>query len=328
MEGHTASWSVGREPLKEFAMRRLPIPVVLAVVFTLAMSASVSTALADGQQTDVGTFDNPVKLSVNNPYGDLGPQQILADALHEATGLVFDVQVPVDGEEAVEWMCGDFSDSMTRVAGSAEYVFADELCGADTSLQLVLFGSDRYFSEFLVPADSDLYTLDDLADLDWYYPDESSLSGYVVPLGMMTMAGVEGYTGIDAGGHDLAVQAVYDNAVAAGDPDPVFASVFVDARSMISDDYPDVYDEVRVLEESQAIPNSPVVFGPDFPANMRRQIEKALVAMSDPDGPNYAIWEASIEALTSATGLDKAKMKEFDFLRAALEAAEIGIGDL
>jgi ABC-type phosphate/phosphonate transport system substrate-binding protein len=328
MEGHTASWSVGREPLKEFAMRRLPIPVVLAVVFTLVMSASVSTALADGQQTDVGTFDNPVKLSVNNPYGDLGPQQILADALHAATGLEFIVQAPVDGEEAVEWMCGEFSDSMTRVAGGAEYVFADELCGADTRLQLVINGTDRYQGEFLVPSDSDLYTLDDLAGLDWYYPDESSLSGYVAPLGMLVMAGVEGYTGIEAGNHLAAVQAVYDNAVSTDSPAPVFATAFVDARVMIEDAYPDVYDEVRVLAKSPAIPNSPVVFGPDFPANLRRQIEKALVALSDPDGPNYAIWQDSIEALTSATGLDKAKMKEFDFLRAALEAAEIGIGDL
>lgn len=305
-------------------MRRLPIPVVLAVVLTLVLS---TTALAGNQKTDVGTLGNPVKLSVDNPYGEVGPQEILTDALHDATGLEFVVQVPLDAEEAVEWMCGGFSDSMVRVAGSAEYVFADESCGADTRLQLVINGTDRYQGEFLVPNDSDLYTLDDLAGLDWYYPDERSASGYVAPLGMLVMAGVEGFTGIAAGNHSAAVQAVYDNAV-SGNATPVFATAFVDARFMIEEDNPDVYDEVRVLAESPAIPNSPVVFGPDFPAKLRRQIEKALVHLADPDGPDYSIWEASIGALTSATGLDKAKNKEFGFLREALEATEIGIGDL
>ncbi len=196
-------------------MRRLPIPVLLAVVLTLVLS---TMALADSQDPDVGTFDNPVKLSVINPYGR-PTQEILAEALHEATGLSFVVEVPFDAEEAVEWMCGGFSDSMARVAGSAEYVFADELCGADTRLQLVINGTDRYQGEFLVPSDSDLYTLDDLAGLDWYYPDEYSLSGYVAPLGMLVMAGIEGYTGFAAGDHSLAVQAVYDNAV-SGSPTP------------------------------------------------------------------------------------------------------------
>ncbi len=102
----------------------------------------------------------------------------------------------------------------------------------------------------------------------------------------------------------------------------------MDARFLIEGDDADVYDELRVLAESPAIPNSPVAFGPDFPAKLRRQIEKALVDLADPDGADYSIWEDSIGTLTSATGLDKVKKKEFGFLRAALEAAEIGIEDL
>ena len=305
-------------------MRRLPIPIVLAVVLTMVLS---TMALAGGQATDVGTLGNPVRLSVQSSSGDLDAQLMLADALHEATGLEFVVQVPADAEEAVEWMCGEFSDSMTRFAGSAEYVFADELCGADTRLQLVGDGVYGYQGQFLVPMNSDLYTLDDLDGLDWYHPGRTSLSGYVAALAMLMMTGVDGYTAIDAGNHTNAVQAVYDNAVSENEI-PVFATTFADARFTIFDEHPDVYDRLRVLAEYPVIPNSPVVFGPDFPAQLRRQIEKALVNLADPNGPNYDIWEKSIGELTSATDLDKVKKKDFDFLKAALEASEIGIGDL
>jgi ABC-type phosphate/phosphonate transport system substrate-binding protein len=113
-----------------------------------------------------------------------------------------------------------------------------------------------------------------------------------------------------------------------GSPEePVFGTAFLDARGLVADQegYEDVEDKVRILGESPAIPNSPVAFGPDFPADLRRQIEKAMVKLADPEGPDYAIWETS---LWEDSSLDKLKKKEFDFLKSAIEAAGIAIGDL
>lgn len=287
-------------------------------MITLVVMVLMLTTAA-GAATDVGTQGNPVRLSVD-AGGDV---ELLADALFDATGVYFEVEDPEHGEPAVAWLC-DPGYGSVRVMASTDYVFTD--CSTSTRLQLTRFGSDSYFTAYFVPADSTFYALDDLVGVDglkWYYTDVGSVSSYVVPKGMLAMAGVD-YSDISLGFHHAVVREMYDRV---GSGDPVFGTAFLDARGMVVGEagYEDVFDKVRLLAQSPAIPNNPVVFGPDFPANVRRQIEKALVKIADPDGPDYAVWQA---AIAEDAGLDKLKEKEFDFLRSALEAAEIGIGDI
>ena len=298
---------------------RLPLGIFLTVfVMVLPLLPTAAATAA----SDVGTTANPVRLSASTPSGAIDPElQILATALHDATGLEFVIEFAGHEEDAVWWLCRTRQATGMRIAESTEFVYADD-CGADTRLKLFRFGSSTHYSEFLVPDGSSLATLDDLAGLDWYYSDEGSISGYMVPLGMLTMAGVTNQVPMSVGGHTDAVQAVYDNSI-SGSPTPVFASVYGDARAQFVGDHPDVFDEVRVLAESPPIPNSPIAFGPMFPADTRAVIEAALVEMADSDSPNYPKWEASMGALYSATGLDNASPDDFDFLRSALEAADL-----
>ena len=308
---------VGRQMMGMAAIRRKGVTITLVALVLMLTTAA-------GAATDVGTPDNPVRLSV--VASDADPAELvesLADALHDATGLEFEFEYPEFGTEAIEWMCADYPDSSVRIMGSDEYVFADQECGVTARLHVFRFGSDSYFGGFFVPEASDLYALDDLDGLEWYHPDTSSISGYMVPKGMLEMAGVEYLEPDWEGNHFTVVQAVYENALS--DDPPIFGTAFLDARTMLLEEYPDALEKVRVLAQSPAIPNSPVAFGPDFPADLRRQIEKAMVKLADPEGPDYAIWE---EALWEDSSLDKLQKREFDFLRSALEAAGIVIGDL
>jgi phosphonate transport system substrate-binding protein len=54
-----------------------------------------------------------------------------------------------------------------------------------------------------------------------------------------------------------------------------------DARNRVTDTNPDVVQKLRILALSDAIPNDTVAFGPDFPPDLRTQIEEALVAFAD-----------------------------------------------
>src|SRR4030095_1962120 len=54
----------------------------------------------------------------------------------------------------------------------------------------------------------------------------------------------------------------------------------LDARANIRTEAPDVMQKVRILAVSQAIPNDTLSFGPEFPADVRAQIEEALTAFS------------------------------------------------
>ena len=54
----------------------------------------------------------------------------------------------------------------------------------------------------------------------------------------------------------------------------------LDARASAAADAPDIIQQVRILTISSPIPNDTLSFGPDFPADLRTQIEEALVAFA------------------------------------------------
>ena len=91
----------------------------------------------------------------------------------------------------------------------------------------------------------------------------------------------------------------------------------LDARANIRTEAPDVIQKVRILAVSPAIANDTLSFGPEFPAELRAQIEAALVA--------FAVTEAWGTSIGSAdfygwSGIEPAVDAEYDFIRAMVEA--------
>lgn len=91
----------------------------------------------------------------------------------------------------------------------------------------------------------------------------------------------------------------------------------LDARANIRTEAPDVVQKVRILAVSQAIPNDTLSFGPEFPAEVRTQIEDALVAFSQTEA-----WGTSIGSTDfyGWSGIAPAEDAEYDFVRAMVEA--------
>ena len=91
----------------------------------------------------------------------------------------------------------------------------------------------------------------------------------------------------------------------------------LDARANIRTDAPDVMQKVRMLAVSQAIPNDTLAFGPEFPADVRKQIEDALVAFSQTDG-----WKSSIGSTDfyGWSGIMAATDADYDVVREMVEA--------
>jgi phosphonate transport system substrate-binding protein len=91
----------------------------------------------------------------------------------------------------------------------------------------------------------------------------------------------------------------------------------LDARANIRTEAPDVMQKVRVLAVSNAIPNDTLSFGPEFPADLRAQIEEALVAFSETDA-----WDESIGSsdFYGWSGIAPATDAEYDVVRAMVEA--------
>jgi phosphonate transport system substrate-binding protein len=91
----------------------------------------------------------------------------------------------------------------------------------------------------------------------------------------------------------------------------------LDARANIRAEAPDVVQKLRILAVSPAIPNDTMSFGPDFPAELRAQIEEAIVAFAQTEA-----WGESIgnNDFYGWTGISPATDEEYDFVRQMVEA--------
>jgi phosphonate transport system substrate-binding protein len=319
-------------------------------------TTEATTTTTDAMQ-DIGTADNPIQVlfvpSVSTQAITSGGE-IMADALNEATGLQFEVVVPTSYAATIESMCAAPDRSMGFIPGLG-YVLANELCGVDVAFAAVRFGWDVYWAEILVPRDSEFETVADLDGARWAYPDPGSTSGYLAILPMLEAAGVTPSETVEAGGHTGSVRAVYQGDADFGSaffsppllpegtwepgdepdiPDDLVPECAVtpedrlfcgeyrvlDARANLREEAPDVVQEVRILAISDPIPNDTLSFGPDFPADLRAEIEEALLAFAETDAWAESIGNPDFYDWSTLAPANDAK---YDIVRQMVAAAGI-----
>jgi len=312
---------------------------------------------------ELGSPEHPIKV-LFVPSVDasaiISGGEVMAQALNEATGLTFEVSVPTSYAATIEEMCASPADTIGFIP-SLGYVLANQLCGVDPAFMAIRYGSPVYWSEILVQRDSDIQSIEDLAGKTWGYPDAGSTSGYMVPLAMFQDAGIEIGETVETGGHNQAVKAVYNGEVDFGTafysaplkpegepawkegdapdiPDDLVDSCAVneddklycgewrvlDARANIRGEAPDVVQKVRILAISAGIPNDTMSFGPEFPADVRANIEEAMVAFAATDAWNESIGNNDFYGWT---GIAPATDSDFDFVRIMVDATGLTIED-
>lgn len=315
----------------------------------------------------VGSPEHPIKVmfvpSVDANIITTGGQ-VMADALNEATGLIFEVVVPTSYAATIEEICASPTDTMAFIPGLG-YAIASQLCGVDVAFKAVRYGYPVYWAEYIVARDSKYQTLADLEGASWGFGDKGSTSGYMVPTIELAAAGITPGEQVQTGGHNQTVTAVYNGEVEFGTVfysvplNPEGSSLFtyedylagkittleqyeipaesipncapdaegkkllcdgyrvLDARANIRTEAPDVVQKVRILAISQAVPNDTLSFGPEFPADVRAQIEDALVAFAQTED-----WKTSIGSndFYGWSGILPATDAEYDPVRAMVEA--------
>jgi phosphate/phosphite/phosphonate ABC transporter binding protein len=295
---------------------------------------------------DIGTEENPIQV-LFVPSVDAGVivsgGEVMAGALEEATGLKYEVSVPTSYAATVEAMCASPEDTIGFIPALG-YVLANQKCGVEVGGAAVRFGWPFYWAQYLVPRDSDIQSLEDLAGKKWAVPDLGSTSGYLFPSVAFQDAGIEPGEIVEAGGHPQAALAVYNGEVdfattyfsppltdprwqPGDDPEPYdFMEValneegrtfagdvrVLDARTAVMETAPDVFQKVRILELTDAIPNDTMSFSPEFPDELKGQITDALV--------EFTASEACLESICgdqfySWTGLDPVEDSAFDPVR-------------
>jgi phosphonate transport system substrate-binding protein len=238
----------------------------------------------------LGSADNPIIVafepSATSQEITAGGQELI-DLLSKETGLTFKGVIPTSYAALTEAM-GSGNAQIGWMATFA-YILASQKGYADVALITNRFGSDHYGAQFIARADAGFTPAADTpatdAEIDTLlqfkgmrpcFTDPQSTSGYVIPLIFLRKAGLD--TDVDlkpavfAQGHTQVVRAVYAGGICD------FGATFVDARTSVTSDLPDVLEKVIVVYQTQAlIPNDNMSYAPDMPQDLRNKITAAML---------------------------------------------------
>lgn len=281
----------------------------------------LALAACGGGEAELGTEENPIVMSFV-PSGDTqdiitsGDQ--LAEMIEERTDLVVEANVGTDfaavreamgaGQAHIGWL------------NTFNYVLANEEYGVDAALVTQRFGATYYNGQINVNADAGIESIADLEGKVMCWVDPNSTSGYIIPRIMLQAEGInpdEDFANtVEAGSHDNVIIQVYNGECDAG-------ATFVDARTNVEEDFPDVTEQVEVLATTSDIPNDNVSFIEEFPEDKREQIVNALLEISESEEGQEAL-----NTLYSIEGLQEAEDSFYDAFRADLSRAGIDIEEL
>lgn len=255
----------------------------------------------------------------------------LADLLAEQLGVEVEPLVPTDYAGVIVALESDQA-QIAGGLGPRQMVQAEDQADAELILQAERFGSLLYVTQWFTN-DPDTYCADEpVADEDGFlfcngvldaagpqdgpigddqlaqlegqtiaFVDQGSTSGYAIPALQLAEAGVDPIDGIDAlfaGGHDTAVQAVYDGDATVG-------VSFNDARGEIVDAVPDVGEKVVVFGWSGPIPNDGFAVAGNLPDDLVAAIIAAFVEISSTEEGAALLQELyEIDALVPVTSSD------------------------
>lgn len=241
--------------------------------------------------------------------------QPLADYLEEELGIPVRAEVTTNYAGLVEAMrTGEAHIGFLPAFG---YVQAAERGDVEVIAKSVRFGSGTYLAQYNVAADSDIETFEDLVETEglvWAFPGYSSTSGYLFPGVEFLNAGIDDLEGhfehLQVEGHDNALLQLLD-----GNAD--FATTFDDARGNLSDEFPDIEEQIRVIGYSDPIPNDTISIYGGLSDDLKEQITQAVLNMADN--------EAALQAMNDIyewDGVEAATDEEYDIVRDAFEEFE------
>jgi phosphonate transport system substrate-binding protein len=255
----------------------------------------------------------------------------IAAKLSELTGYTITTVVPTNYAAMIEAMGA--GNAHIGWLAPVQYIVAHGNGYADVALSTIRNGSNHYgfqyvanaaagFTSYYDPATAmttaDAATaLAQFADKKPCWTDPLSASGYILPYGLLKANDVSVKTGAWVQGHPTVIKSVY---LSPRGEICDFGASYIDARSNVAADFPDVNDVVQIIWVSEPfIPNDNVSFASNVPEDMRAILTQALL--------DLASTEEGINLLKSGgysiQGLEVVDDSFYDEFRVYLEASGV-----
>ncbi|RCX17806.1 phosphonate transport system substrate-binding protein [Fontibacillus phaseoli] len=240
----------------------------------------------------------------------------LEKLLSDKIGIPVEVSVSTDYNVIVEAMASKKVD--VGFLPPTAYVLAKEKGAAEVILQAQRFGVkdetgeptdelvDFYKAMIIVKKDSPIQKVEDLKGKKIAYQNVTSSAGYVWPAGKLLEAGIDPLKDVEpitVKGHDQGVLAVLNGDVDA-------AAIFQDARNIVKNDYPTVFEDTRVLTYTEKIPNDTISVRSDMSQEWIEKLQNAFIEIGKDEEGHKIISE-----IYTHEGYVKSEDSLFDIVR-------------
>lgn len=278
----------------------------------LALAIAVGVPSCATRHGTPGSKENPIRFFFMPLKGEAAFNQNapkIQKFLEDSTGLSFRMISSPDFITITK----AFGNRQADVAfmNTLGYLMARDWAKAEAHL-LELYGDvyRTYRGEIIARADGPIQSPTDLAGKTIAFSDPFSASGYLYALKFLRDRNIKPARTLFAGGHRKAVEMVYDgkvDAAATYHTRPSAGGEERDARAELSADHPDIFAKVRIVALTDEIPNGPVAFRHDLPADVKAKIVGALIEFArTPAG------RASLMDLYNITGLTIASDADYN----------------
>ncbi|HEX7673324.1 MAG TPA: phosphate/phosphite/phosphonate ABC transporter substrate-binding protein [Bdellovibrio sp.] len=281
------------------------------ILIFLALVASVSCT----QKKELGSESRPIQFALV-PGQDsavlMENGKILEKWIHDQTGLYVKMQVPVSFIAVVEGLGSQRVD--IAIVNTFGYIMAHEKYQASARLIGVNLGHSEYWGQ-IITANPKIQSLKDLNGKKFAFVDPASTSGYLLAAKLMKDENIKPSEVMFAGKHDSVVTMVYQGRIDAGATynTPAENGVPQDARRLVVQQFPDVYEKVRILKLTGPIPSDPVVVRKNLPPEIEAKLISALKSFgSTPEGAK------ALKNLYHLTGFKDCTDKDYDSVRKLL----------
>lgn len=251
-------------------------PTITAPTDTAPPPASAPTA-------ELGLAENPLILALppSSDPADVEAAKIIANQFTERTGYVVVTVVPDSHAALVDAL--ERGNAHIVLLEPYAYELAYQRGFVKAAFAVLNDGKSKYGAQFIATRKAgftsyfnplnETNTINDantalpqLNDKKPCWTDESSLSGYVIPLGYLNSIGVVTKSAAFVEGHPSVVRALYASGICD------FGATYIDARKFpsLEDEFPDLVEQVIVIWQiPEIIPYNVLAFSSNMPQPMR-----------------------------------------------------------
>ena len=294
------------------------------LVFILSALALTSCTREKAQP---GTAENPLKFylvpSVDAKLLE-GTAKFIKAHLEQVTPYKYEFAVPNSYVAVVE----AFGTKRADIASlnTFGYIMAHDRYKTQAKITFIRHNKETYQSQIIARADSKIKTLKDLDGKKFAYVDPASTSGYLMPAKLFVENNVKPSETVFANKHDNVVMMIYQKQVDAGATfysPPNAKGEIEDARRLVKKQYPDIEEQVKIIQLTDPIPNDPIVFREDLPEEIKETVIAALMKYVETEEGKKVFGE-----IYGITGMVRSSDERYDGVREMLKKLGKSAADL